>query len=151
MNELDDLKEEMKARREIETASETLFAVLNHRQLPYDVTDECSGVDKCYRNYCVTDLAAEIRAAFGLWKTTMDLEQKWNLYRQPNPMMQIILDVDGKLFSQALSLDRISDITTMDVDVYISIPTAKRLAKYAEQQLDKTEYNKVNIAFKVGR
>lgn len=150
MNELEDLKEEMRARREIETSSETLFAVLNHRPLPFDVTSECEGVDKCYRNYCVTDLAAEIRAAFSLWKATMDREQKWELYRQPNPMMQIILNVDGKIFDQALSLDRISDITTMDVDVEISIPAAKRLAQYAEHRLDKTEHNKVDIAFKVG-
>lgn len=151
MNELEDLKEEMRARREIETSGDTLFAVLNHQKLPFDVTSECEGVDKCYRNYCVTDLAAEIRAAFALWKATMDLEQKWDLYRQPDPMMQIILNVDGQLFGQALSLDRISDITTMDVDVEIGIPTAKRLAKYAKEHLDTTEYNQVDIAFKTGR
>lgn len=144
-------KEQAIARREIETSGDTLFALLNHRPLPFDITDECSGVDKAYCNYGVTDLAAEIRAAFVLWKATMDLEQKWKLYRQPNPMMQIILDVDGNLLGQALSLDRISDMTTLDVDVEISIPTAKRLAQYVEQQLGTTEYNKVNIAFKVGR
>ena len=145
-----ELKARQQAIDEVTSSQDTLYAVLNHSDLPVDVTAECENVDKCYRNYAVTDLATEIRAAFLLYKQSMDSKQKWDLYNSNNPMLTVVLVVDSKPFSQALSLEKFTNIQSMDVDFDLGKPTATRLSREVAKELKTDMYKQVDIAFRRG-
>ena len=143
-------KEQERAVAEVTGSQDTLYAILHHSDVPVDVTAECENVDKCYRNYAVTDLATEIRAAFLLYKQDMDLKQKWDLYNSNNPMLTVVLVVDGKPFSQALSLEKFTNIQSMDVDFDLGKPTAASLSREVAKELKTDMYKQVDIAFRRG-
>ena len=141
-------QEQQKAIDKVANAQKTLMSVLHHNDIPLDITDECEGVDKCYRNYYVEDIGAEFRTAVQMWKANMDLHLKWDLYKSAHPMLGIIVDADGATVTYEVELQRISNMQTLDIDFEVGRPVASHLVRAVQKQLDKEVYDKVDIAFK---
>lgn len=148
MIEAEEQIEQQKAIDKVTNAQQTLMSVLHHNDIPLDITDECEGVDKCYRNYYVDDLQAEIRTAFLAWKVNMDLQLKWDLYKSRAPRLGILVDADGAEVLTSIELQRISNMQTLDIDFEIGQPVAHKLSVMVHKQLDKEVYDRVDIAFK---
>lgn len=143
------LLEQQEAVDEVTNAQKTLMAVLHHHEVPVDITDECEGVDKCYRNYYVDDISAEVHAAFLMWNASMYLHQKRRLHLAKDPTVVIMVTADGVTNYTPIELQRISNVQTLDLDYQIGEPTACKLALAIKKQLDKPVYDSVEIAFKI--
>lgn len=149
MIEAEEQIEQQKAIDKVTNAQQTLMSVLHHRDVPIDITDECEGVDKCYKNSYVEDLEAEVRTAFLAWKTNMDSRQKWALHLAKRPTVAVLVNADGVTVPQVIELQPIHNIQTLDIDFTIDQSIPHQLGMRIREQLNKPVYDNVDIAFKI--
>ena len=112
-----DVKAQERAVNDLKAAQETLFGVLNRTEHPVDISNKYPQHWRVYRQYLVTDLAADIVDAFAQCSHELksDLESDYGSLR-----IDVYLPERCENYNSYIGYKRIASILNMDYEIVLA-------------------------------